>query len=147
MITSVISSETVARLKTNFGDSLKVAETYLLVQNEQLAKLATFLKDTPGLDYNYLEMITASDYADRFELIYQFLSLVNNRLCVVKTSCGKEAPAVPSLAPLWQGADFQEREIFDLFGIRFVGHPALRRIVLWEGFTGHPLRKDFHHGA
>jgi NADH/F420H2 dehydrogenase subunit C len=147
MITSLISSETSARLKDNFGDSLEVAETCLLVKKERLADLAAFLKDTPGLNYNYLEMITAADYPDRFELIYQFLSLANNRLCVVKTNCGKEAPAVPSLAPLWQGADFQEREIFDLFGIRFVGHPALRRIVLWEGFAGHPLRKDFRHGA
>jgi NADH:ubiquinone oxidoreductase subunit C len=147
MITSLISSETIARLNANFGDSLKVTETCLYIKNVCLADLAALLKDTPGLDYHYLEMITAADYPDRFELIYQFLSLINNRLCVVKTSCGKVAPAVPSLAPLWQGADFQEREIFDLFGIRFVGHPALRRIVLWEGFTGHPLRKDFRHGA
>ena len=61
----------------------------------------------------------------------------------LKVKTGKEKPAVPSLANLWQGANFQEREIYDLFGIEFTGHPDLRRIVLWEGYEGHPLRKDF----
>jgi NADH-quinone oxidoreductase subunit C len=63
---------------------------------------------------------------------------------MVKVQCyDRENPSLPSVVGLWQGADFQEREIYDLFGIRFEGHPNLKRIFLWEGFEGHPLRKDF----
>ncbi|GAH82618.1 unnamed protein product [marine sediment metagenome] len=63
---------------------------------------------------------------------------------MLKVRCyDRENPTLPSVVGIWRGADFQEREIFDLFGIGFEGHPNLRRIVLWEGFEGHPLRKDF----
>jgi NADH-quinone oxidoreductase subunit C len=84
------------------------------------------------------------DYYDYFELVYQLTSLENNHSLVVKTRCyGRENLTVPSVVSLWRGADYQEREIFDLIGISFEGHPNMKRIVLWEGFVGHPLRKDF----
>lgn len=121
-----------------------VTDTFLVIDRQSLLAVATFLKDTPGLEFDYLNHITAIDYYDYFELVYQFTSLKHNHSLVLKTRCyGRDNPAVPSLVSLWQGADFQEREIFDLMGIRFDGHPNLKRLVLWEGFSGHPLRKDY----
>jgi NADH-quinone oxidoreductase subunit C len=71
-------------------------------------------------------------------------SLEHNHSLVIKTRCyDRKNPVLPSVVSLWQGADFQEREIYDLMGIRFEGHPNMKRIFLWEGFAGHPLRKDY----
>ena len=84
------------------------------------------------------------DYIESFELVYRLLSMRNNHSVIIKSRCyGREELAVPSVVSIWQGADFQEREIWDLMGIRFEGHPNLKRILLWEGFPGHPLRKDY----
>jgi NADH-quinone oxidoreductase subunit C len=120
------------------------SEKEIVVKSDSLLDVAAFLKDTPGLDFNYLNCITAVDYYDHFEVIYVLSSLEHNHSLVLKTRCyDRENPVLPSLVGLWQGADFQEREIFDLMGIRFAGHPNMKRIFLWEGFQGHPLRKDF----
>jgi NADH-quinone oxidoreductase subunit C len=92
-----------------------------------------------------LSGVTAVDYIDHFELVYHLTSLPMNSRAVLKTKCGwgREEPIVPSVTPVWRGAELQEREIWDLMGIRLEGHPNLKRIMLWEGFPGHPLRKDF----
>ena len=120
------------------------SQDYLVVKPDSLLAVATFLKDTPGLDFNYLNFITAIDYYDYFEVVYQLTSLEHNHSLAVKTRCyDRENPVLPSVVSLWQGADFQEREIYDLMGIRFEGHPNMKRIFLWEGFPGHPLRKDY----
>lgn len=116
----------------------------LVVDREYLLGVAAYLKKTPGLDFDYLAAITAVDYLDYFEIIYQLTSLRRNHSLVVKTRCyGRDNPSLPSVVSLWRSADFQEREIYDLFGISFEGHPNLKHIVLWEGFEGHPLRKDY----
>jgi NADH-quinone oxidoreductase subunit C len=116
----------------------------VLLKNEALFEVAEFLKNSPELDFNYLNYITAIDYSDYFELVYQLTSLTHNHSVVLKTRCyDRNNPAVPSVVRLWRGADFQEREIYDLMGIKFDGHPNMKRIVLWEGFQGHPLRKDY----
>jgi NADH/F420H2 dehydrogenase subunit C len=116
----------------------------LVVDREFLLEAATYLKTTPGLDFDYLTAITAVDYLDYFEVNYLLTSLKHNHSLVVKTRCyGRDNLALPSVVSLWRSADFQEREIYDLFGICFQGHPNLKRIVLWEGFQGHPLRKDY----
>jgi NADH-quinone oxidoreductase subunit C len=115
-----------------------------VVNKESLFAVASYLKTTPGLDFDYLTAITAVDYYDYFEVIYQLTSLQHNHSLVVKTRCyGRDNPTLPSVVSLWRGADFQEREIYDLFGISFDGHPNLKCIFLWEGFQGHPLRKDY----
>jgi len=115
-----------------------------IVKNEYLAEAAAFLKDTPDLDFAYFNYVTAVDYFQYFEVTYQLTSLEHNHSVVFKVRCyDRENPILPSLINLWQGADYQEREIYDLFGIRFDGHPNLKRIFLWEGFQGHPLRKDY----
>jgi NADH-quinone oxidoreductase subunit C len=126
------------------GSVVESGADSLLVKGESLLEIAGYLKTAPGLDFDYLTAITAVDYYDYFEVVYQLTSLQHNHSLVVKTRCyNREKPVLPSVVSLWRGADFQEREIYDLFGIGFEGHPNLKRIVLWEGFEGHPLRKDF----
>ena len=116
----------------------------VLLKGEALFEVAEFLKNSPDFDFNYLNYITAVDYFDYFELVYQLTSLTHNHSVVVKTRCyDRDNPVVPSVVKLWRGADFQEREVYDLMGIRFDGHPNMKRIVLWDGFAGHPLRKDY----
>jgi len=116
----------------------------LLLKAESLLEIAAYLKSTRGLDFDYLTAITAVDFLDYFEVDYLLTSLKHNHSLVIKTRCyGRENPSLPSVVSLWRGADFQEREIYDLFGISFEGHPNLKRIFLWDGFQGHPLRKDY----
>ena len=118
----------------------------LVVKSETLPAIASFLKATPGFDFDYLASITAVDYHDYFELIYHLVSLEHNHNLVIKTRCSeRDAPVVPSVVSLWQGADFQEREIYDLMGIRFDGHPNMKPICLWDGFQGHQLRKNYDY--
>ena len=147
MTTALSVSELATRLKPQFGEAVNPSGDSLLVKKELLGRVAEFVKATPGLDFDYLDMITAVDYPEYFELVYRLVSLRHNHSLILKTRCTRTEPRVPSLANLWQGAGLQEREIYDLFGIGFEGHPNLKRIVLWEGFEGYPLRKDFRHGA
>jgi len=116
----------------------------LLLKAESLLEVADYLKKTPGLDFDYLNYVTAVDYYDYFEVVYRLASIKHNHGLVLKVRCyDRQNPTLPSVVGIWRGADFQEREIYDLLGISFEGHPNLRRIVLWEGFEGHPLRKEF----
>jgi NADH-quinone oxidoreductase subunit C len=145
MTVALSGSETAKRIEKQFPGSV-VASTAdsLLVKAESLLELATYLKKTPKFDFDYLSAVTAVDYLDYFEVIYLLTSLRRNHSLVVKTRCyGRENPSLPSVVSLWRGADFQEREIYDLFGISFEGHPNLKHIVLWDGFQGYPLRKDY----
>ncbi len=145
MTVALSGKEIANQILEKFPDSIIASsEKEIVVKSDSLLDVAAFLKDTPGLDFNYLNCITAVDYYDHFEVIYVLSSLEHNHSLVLKTRCyDRENPVLPSLVGLWQGADFQEREIFDLMGIRFAGHPNMKRIFLWEGFQGHPLRKDF----
>jgi len=145
MTAALSGSEIAAKLKKKFAEGIvEVSQNSLVVKSEFLLAIASFLKTTPRLNLNYLVHITAVDYHDYFELVYQLMSLKHNHSLLIKTRCyDRDAPSVPSVVSLWRGADFQEREIFDLMGIRFDGHPNMKRIFLWEGFEGHPLRKDF----
>ena len=149
MTLALAGSEIAARLKEGFADGIVEADhNSLLVKSESLLDIASFLKTEPGLEFNYLVHITAVDYCDYFELVYRLISLKHNHSLMIKTRCyDREAPAAPSLVSLWRGAELQEREIFDLMGIRFYGHPNMKRIFLWEGFPGHSLRRDFANGA
>ncbi len=136
-----IASQVEKQLPGSIVDS---SQDSLVVNSESWLAVATFLKDTPGLDFDYLTSITAVDYYDFFEVVYHLTSLKHNHSLVVKTRCyEREKPSLPSVVSLWRGADLQEREIYDLMGISFDGHPNLKRIFLWQGFQGHPLRKDY----
>jgi NADH-quinone oxidoreductase subunit C len=126
------------------GSVVESGQDNVVLKSDSLADVARFLRDDEGLDFDFLNFITAVDYYDHFEVVYLLSSLEHNHSLTIKTRCyDRENPVLPSVVGLWQGADFQERELYDLFGITFEGHPNLKRIFLWEGFAGHPLRKDF----
>ena len=145
MTLALSGEEVAAKLEQQLpGSTIQSSRDNLLVKSEALLEVASFLKTTPGLDFDYLTSITAVDYYDYFELVYQLTSIEHNHSLVLKTRCyERENPTAPSVVSLYQGANFQEREIYDLMGIRFEGHPNLKHIVLWEGFEGYPLRKDY----
>jgi len=118
-------------------------KTALVVDSESLYKVAEYLRNTPGFDFDYLANFAAVDYMDYFEVVYHLISMKNNHSLVLKTRCyDREKPAIPSVVSLWRTADYQEREAYDLMGITFTGHPNLKRLFLWEGFEGHPVRRD-----
>ncbi len=114
-----------------------------VVAADRLVDVALFLRDKMG--YTYLSNITATDYlADGvIEMVYHFYSLEGGGPAVIKVRVPRDAAEVPSLTPHWPGANLQEREAFDLFGVRFPGHPFLERIYMWDEFEGHPMRRDF----
>ncbi len=149
MTKPLCGSEIASELKKEFAESIvENGDDYILVDSRTLTGIAAYLKDTTGFDFNCLNYIIAVDYNDYFELVYSLVSLKHNHSLTLKVRLtNKEAASLPSLSGLWRSADFQEREIYDLFGIRFESHPNLKRILLWDGFEGHPLRKDFCHDA
>ena len=114
------------------------------IELSSIPRVARLLKDGEGLEFSFLSSVTAVDFVEYFELVYHLVSLTLNQSVVLKAKClGREGLEAPSVTGIWRGADFQEREVWDLFGIRFDGHPNMKRILLWEGFPGHPLRKDY----
>jgi NADH-quinone oxidoreductase subunit C len=118
----------------------------LILRKEAILDVARLLKEDSELQFNFLMDITAVDYLGRhprFEIVYHFLSLPFSRRLRIKLQSDDLYPTVKSLTPLWKTANWLERECFDLYGIRFEGHPNLTRIMLYEGFEGHPLRKDY----
>ncbi len=123
-------------------DDRKGYEGYI-VQAEHLIEVVTAIRDEFG--YDYLSSVTGVDYLtdDFIEVVYHLYRSTGGSGLVVKTRASREETSVPSLVPIYPGADFQEREAWDLMGIRFEGHPDLRRILMWEGFQGYPLRKDW----
>ena len=124
--------------------SINTAENVIWVKSSKVADVASFMKSDVGLDFNFLNSITAIDYINHFEIVYHLTSIDKEHTAIIKTRLdGREELSLPSVYHLWRGGDFQEREIWDLMGIGFSGHPNLKRIMLWEGFDGHPLRKDY----
>ena len=146
MTVAIATKDVAERLEKKYPDCVvESSETSILLKSDALIKAADFLKNTKDLKYDYLNYITAVDYYQYFEVVYQMTSLEYNRSIILKVRCHtRDNPTVPSLIGVYQGADFQEREIYDLMGITFKGHPNLKRIFLWEGFDGHPLRKDWN---
>lgn len=115
-----------------------------VVSKENILDVVNSLKNTPNLSYDYLSNLTAVDYSDCYEVVYNLYSTKNwTRPVTLKVRADKSNPVVPSLTSIFKGADFQEREVYDLMGVRFSGHPNLKRILMWEGFSGHPMRKDY----
>ncbi len=114
----------------------------LRVEAADLPELMLYLRDQAGM--NYLADITATDLKEEFEIIYHLYAIPDNGLkIVIKTRVPREGAELPSVFTVYPTSDWQEREIFDLMGIRFSGHPNLVRVLLPDEFEGHPLRKDF----
>jgi NADH-quinone oxidoreductase subunit C len=119
----------------------------LILDRAGLRESFRFFKEDSKLRLDFLSDITAVDYwkkkEPRFEVVYQVLPLRGGRRLRVRVPVPEDDAVVESLTPLWKGANFLEREVWDLFGISFIDHPDLRRILLYEEFRGHPLRKDY----
>jgi NADH/F420H2 dehydrogenase subunit C len=117
----------------------------LVLDANDLLAACRFLKESPEYQLDYLADLTAVDYPpERIEVIYHLYSIAKKHGPLsVKVKLPRATPNVPSLVPIYRGAEFQEREAWDLFGVKFEGHPDLRRILMWEGFDGHPMRKDY----
>ena len=145
MTVSLSGNEVAKQITKQFPEAIaETSNEAILVKSQSIFDVAEYLKSNPELDFDYLNYVTAVDYYNYFELVYQLTSTKHNHSLVLKTRCyDRDNPVVPSVVGLWRGADFQEREIYDLMGITFQGHPNLKRIVLWEGFQGYPLRKDY----
>ena len=121
-------------------------EMTIYVPREMIRQAAALLKEDPACPFNYLSDITCVDWhpsEPRFEVIYHLLSIPHKERVRIKVRLSGENPALDSLTSVWPGANYFEREVFDLFGIRFNGHPYLRRILMPENWEGHPLRKDY----
>ncbi len=124
---------------------IAIGELTLSVERARLPEVVRFLRDDPAWRFKILTDICGADYpqrAERFEVVYHFLSVHNNLRIRLKTTVDA-ASAVPSIVTLYPAANWYEREAFDLYGILFEGHPDLRRLLTDYGFRGHPLRKDF----
>ena len=145
MTVALSGQELAGQIEAHFPQAVvESSPDSLVLDAGSLLAVATYLKNTPDLGFDYLTSRTAVDYLDYFEVVYHLTSLQHNHSLVLKVRLyQREGPSLPSVVGLWRGADFQEREVFDLLGIRFDGHPNLRRIFLWEGFKGYPLHKDF----
>jgi NADH-quinone oxidoreductase subunit C len=148
-----LARESVAALRAAFGpavlrESESCGDLIVLMARERAHEMLAWLRDTPGQEFNYLTDITAVDYRDPelpLEVVYQLRSLDRKVDLRLKIALDKQLPLeVDSVFDLWKGADWLEREVFDMFGVSFSGHPDLRRILMWETYAeGHPLRKDF----
>ena len=146
-------STSVGALRAAFGgavlrDRVSCGDTIVWIEPSRSHDVLAWLRDTPGQAFNYLTDVTAVDYRDPerpLEVVYQLRSLTRRVDLRVKLPLDKSGDLeVDSVYDLWKGADWLEREVYDMFGVRFKGHPDLRRILMWDTYAeGHPLRKDF----
>ena len=146
MTVALSGTEIAAKLEKQFpGGVVESDDNSVVVSHQSLPEIASFLKTASEFQFDYLTAVTAVDYQSYFEVVYCLASIMHNHSLVLKVRVSeRDNPVLPSLVSLWRGADLQEREIYDLMGISFEGHPNLKRIFLWEGFPGYPLRKDFN---
>ena len=134
-----------SKLESKFpGIQIQIVNEALLLKPEDLVRVATHLRDAEEFKMNYLSLITAVDYLESLESVYHLYS-VDKRTgpVVLKVRVPRDRPKIPSLVSIFRSAEFQEREAYDMIGIVYEGHPDLRRIFMWEGFEGYPLRKDY----
>jgi NADH-quinone oxidoreductase subunit C len=140
-----------ARLRERFGTAVVATHAHrgdltVRVAPGSILEICTFLRDDPDFAFDVLTDVTAVDYigsVPRFEVVYHLYSLHKNHRLRVKARVPEEDPRIASVTSVWAGANWLERETYDMYGVHFEGHPDLRRIYLYEEFQGHPLRKDY----
>ena len=146
------SEELLLALAKSYGSFLEeskldLGDAVIRIRREQIKDFFKTIKADNFLCFEMLSSLTAVDWMDlegkRFELVYHLLSITNNVRLRVKAWVPEGDAEVESIAELWASADFLEREVWDMFGIKFKGHPNLRRVLMYEEFVGHPLRKDY----
>ena len=116
------------------------------VKRDRIEEVCRFLKTDPAMRFDLAPYITAVDYLGqepRFEVVYNLLSIANNVRIRLRVKVPEADPVVKSVVPVWRGADWFERYCFDMYGIRFTNHPDMRRLLMYDEFVGHPLRKDY----
>ena len=144
MTVSLSGAQLAERIRAAVPEAIEeVTEGWVRVRPEHLVDVARFLRDDRDLDGRFLNSVSGVDRFDRFEVVYHLSSLSHNHTFAIKVEADHDEPVVPSVESVWQGAHLQEREAYDLLGIHFTGHPNMKRMFLWEGFPGFPLRKDF----
>lgn len=139
------------KVKEKFGTALEDVSDFrddicLTIKIDQIAELGKFLKEDPNLQFVMCKDITAVDWATRnkrFTAVYHVYSYKLNCTLRLKANIEVDPPAILSVTSVWRSAEWYERETFDMYGIKFINHPDLRRIYMPEGFEYHPLRKDF----
>ena len=132
------------RIRARVPDAVRdVADAWVVLEPRHALEAMQVVRDDEQLDGKFLVQMCSVDMVDRIDVVYHFASLAQNHMFEVKVPADHERPAVPSITSLWIGATLQEREIYDLMGVRFEGHEELTRLFLWDKFPGHPLRKDF----
>lgn len=126
------------------GSVAKTSSAACYLHPDKAVKTMEALRTSPDTDFVHLTNLCGVDFWDHFEVVYHVQSFIRNHIACLKVEVwDRDAPVVPSMVPVWHGAWMQECETYDLFGIKFEGHPNLYRILLWEGYPGWPLRKDF----
>lgn len=138
----------VETITTKFPDIVESSDAStgmatFLIRPDGIEELCHFLKEDPSLQFDYLMSLTAVDRLDKLEVVYHLYSIPEKHYAVLKVPLGRDEAVIPSVSSIWKAANWQEREVYDMFGIEFEGHPNLQRILLdpdWEGF---PLRKDY----
>jgi NADH-quinone oxidoreductase subunit C len=149
-------STTIRMIKERFGSAVlethsRFGDDTVVVEPSSNLDVLRFCKEEPELDYNFLMDLTCVDYlhypgrqkGPRFEVIYHLYSLRHNHRIRIKCPLSEEDPTIDSAVELWPVANWLEREAWDMFGVTFKGHPDLRRLLMYEEFEGHPLRKDY----
>jgi NADH-quinone oxidoreductase subunit C len=142
--------QVLTRLKEKFPDSVVETSEFrgeltIIIRKEDIVSVCTFLRDDPELLFNYLSDLTAVDRLvrkPRFDVIYHLYSIDKSHRVRLKIKLD-QGESLESVTPVWSGANWFEREVFDMFGIKFDNHPDLRRILMPDDWEGHPLRKDF----
>ena len=132
--------DAVVSTHSDFGDDTAV------VRRERIVEICAFLRDDPDLLFDFAMDLTAVDYLGeepRFEVVYHLFSLEKKHRVRIKARVPEEDPVIDSVIPVWPGMNWYEREAWDMYGIRFRNHPNLTRILMYEQFVGHPLRKDY----
>lgn len=130
-------------LKRKFADKVSFdgeRDSIAYVDRNSIEEVLKFLKEQ-GLDF--LADISSADHKEYFDVVYQLYSFNSSDVFTIKVKLERENPEVNSVTNLWAAANWMEREVYDLMGIKFLNHPNLERILTWEGFEGHPLRKDY----
>jgi NADH-quinone oxidoreductase subunit C len=145
-------SVTIRKLKERFGDRLTVVPSpfdqmdTVLVKREDIVEVCSFLRKEEELDYDLFRDLTCVDYIrekPRFEVVYHFYSIYHAHAIRLKARVLEEDPTIDTISGVWVGADWFEREAYDMYGVKFKNHPDLRRLLLYPEFVGHPLRKDY----
>jgi NADH-quinone oxidoreductase subunit C len=139
-----------ARLREQFGDAIGALEgagtnAFAIVDPARIVEVATFCRDDEALRFDCLSNLSGVDYPKQghIQVVYHLLSYRLRHAFVLKVNAMRDDPVVATVSGVWSAADWQEREVFDLLGVTFTGHPDLRRILMPEDWPGHPLRKDF----